>query len=132
MAQEVIWEDRKHILWFGISFDRYQIANGRIYCRHGLIRQQEHECLIYRILDISLERTLLNRICGTGTIIMRTRDASDAVLVLRNIKNSQQVKDMLSEMIEQEKEAKGIVGRDMYGSSRGPANQYYDELTDED
>ena len=39
---------------------------------------------------------------------------------------------MLSEMIEQEKEAKGIVGRDMYGSSRGPANQYYDELTDED
>lgn len=88
--------------------------------------------MIYRILDISLERTLLNRICGTGTIIMRTRDASDAVLVLRNIKNSQQVKDMLSEMIEQEKEAKGIVGRDMYGSSRGPANQYYDELTDED
>ncbi len=76
----VVWEDRRHILWFPITFDKYRIANGRIYCSHGLLRQEEHECLIYRILDISHVRTISNRICGTGTIVLRTKDASDPVL----------------------------------------------------
>ena len=71
--EEVIWSDRKHFLWFPWTFEIYRIANGRIYCRTGLINQEENECMIYRVLDISLKRSLLNRICGTGTIIMRTR-----------------------------------------------------------
>ena len=60
------WKDRRHILWFPITFDKYRVENGRLYCQHGLFSLREHECLLYRILDISLTRTLGNRICGTG------------------------------------------------------------------
>ena len=82
------WEDRRHILWFPITFDKYRIARGRIYCTHGLLRQEEHECLLYRILDISYVRTLTNRMCGTGTIILRTQDASDPILTLKILKTA--------------------------------------------
>ena len=108
-----LWHDRKHFLWFPFSFETYRIANGRIYCRHGFLNQREHECLLYRILDISLSRTLGNRICGTGTVTMRTTDDSDPVLVLKNVKRSREVKDMLSELIEKERIRKGVTGREI-------------------
>ena len=52
--------------------------------------------MIYRVLDISLKRTLINRLCGSGSIILRTKDASDSILTIKNVKNSQQVKDIFS------------------------------------
>ena len=101
--QDELWKDRRHVMWFPFSFDRYYIANNRLYCRHGLLRQDEHECLLYRILDISLTRTLGNRLFGTGTITLRTTDSSDPVLTLKNIKHSRAVKEMLSNLIEEER-----------------------------
>lgn len=128
-AENNVWEDKRHILWFPITFDHYRIANGRIYCRHGFVKQEEHECLLYRVLDISLTRGLWNRICGTGTIIMRTRDASDSILTLKNIKDSQKVKDMISDMVEDEKRAIGVMGRDMYGGGHShEMDEEYQEM----
>ncbi len=108
-----IWKDRRHILWFPITFDKYWISDGRLYCRHGFIRQQEHECLLYRILDVSLTRGLLNRLCGTGTVTLKTTDESDSTLILKNIKNSKQVKDTISNLVEEERSNKGITGREI-------------------
>lgn len=125
-----LWQDRRHILWFPITFDKYRIANGRIYCTHGLLRQEEHECLIYRVLDISHVKTLGNRLCGTGSVVLRTQDASDPVLTLKNIKNSRQVKDMISELVEKERESRGITGREMFGAGGGPMDGVYHEEID--
>lgn len=130
--EEVIWSDRKHFLWFPWTFEIYRIANGRIYCRTGLINQEENECMIYRVLDISLKRSLLNRICGTGTIIMRTKDASDGILTLKNIRDSQYVKDMISEMVEEERQEKGLLGREMFGAGGGRLDGAYRDAIDEE
>ncbi len=121
-----LWKDRRHILWFPFTFDTYRVANGRIYCHHGLINQKEHECLLYRILDISLRRGLLNLICGTGTITMRTTDDSDPVLVLKNIKRSRDVKDFLSELIEKERVRKGVTGREIIAN--GDFDDEFDDV----
>ena len=96
-----LWRDRRHVLWFPFSF----------------LRQDEHECLLYRILDISLRRTLGNRFCGTGTVTLRTTDASDPLLTLKNIKHSRAVKEMLSNLIEEERTKKGITGREVLTNS---------------
>lgn len=116
-TSETMWEGRRHILWFPFTFDKYRIANGRIYCQHGLLSQQEHECLIYRVLDISLTRSLGNRICGTGTVVMKTTDSTDPVLTLKNIKDSHRVKEMLSDLIESERQKKGITGRELFSGN---------------
>ena len=83
-----IWEDRKHHLWFPISFTKYTVGNGRLYVNSGFLSSREDECLLYRITDITLYRSLPQRIFGTGTI----------------------------ELIEKEREDKKVVGRDMYGA----------------
>ena len=48
---------------------------------------------------------------------MNTKDRSTPVIHLENIKNPVQVKRMISNLIEKEREEKHVVGRDMYGAS---------------
>ena len=61
-----IWEDRKHHLWFPISFTKYTVGNGRLYVNSGFLSSREDECLLYRITDITLYRSLPQRIFGAS------------------------------------------------------------------
>ena len=115
-GEEKIWSDRKHWLWFPFSFTTYYVKGGRLYVSSGLFSSREDECLLYRITDISLTRSLGQKICGTGTIHMNTKDRSTPVIHLENIKNPSRVKDMLSNLIESEREAHNVVGKEMYGA----------------
>ena len=111
-----IWEDRKHHLWFPLSFTKYTVGNGRLYVNSGFLSSREDECLLYRITDITLCRSHPQRIFGTGTIELHTKDRSTPVIRLENIAKSAEVKRVLSDLIEREREEKHVVGRDMYGA----------------
>lgn len=115
--QNKTWSDRSHLLWWPITFTKYRVENQRLYTQTGLLSTHEEECLLYRIMDVSYERTFGNRIFGTGTIRLTTKDASNPVIELKNIADSRRVKDLLSRWIEEERIAKRVVGRDMYGAS---------------
>lgn len=112
----VVWQDRKHWMWFPFSFTKYRIEDGRLYVEEGLLRSEENECLLYRITDIGLERTLAQKIFGTGTVCLTTRDVSDRVIYLKNIVNSKKVKQMISKMVEESRIHTRVVGREMYGA----------------
>lgn len=125
----LIWVDRKHHLWFPISFTKYSVENDRLYIDTGFLKSREDECLLYRILDISMTRTVSQRIFGTGTLELNTKDRSTPVIRLVNIKSPVQVKRLLSQLIEKERLEKQIVGRDMYGAS---AHFDHDEMMEFD
>ena len=36
MENKIIWQDRKHFMWFPISFTKYEIKNDRLYQETGL------------------------------------------------------------------------------------------------
>lgn len=112
-----IWCDRKHHLWFPISFTKYSVEDGRLYVNSGFFRAREDECLLYRILDISVSRTLLQRLFGTGTIELNTKDRSTPVIYLQNVSHPTEVKRLLSHVIEQDRIEKRVDGKDMYGAS---------------
>lgn len=114
-TDKIIWKDRKRICGLPISFTKYYLKNNRIYSQTGLLSTKENEVLLYRILDFKLERTLRNRIFGVGTITLYTCDKTDSELKLLNIKNPKKVRDMLSDMVENERRSLNIKGREMYG-----------------
>ncbi|MDD3186209.1 MAG: PH domain-containing protein [Anaerostipes sp.] len=121
------WSDRKHFLWWPITFTKYRIEKERLYLTTGCFTVREEECLLYRIMDISLERSLGNRICGTGTIRLTAKDSSNSVIYLEKVSNPSEVKDAISRWVEEERTAKRVVGRDMYGAS-----SHIDEIEDVD
>jgi hypothetical protein len=111
-----VWSDRKHWLWFPFSFTTYSVKDGRLYVGTGAFSSREDECLLYRITDISLTRSFGQKICGTGTIHLNTTDRSTPVIHLTNIKHPVDVKRMLSNLIEKEREAHDVAGKEMYGA----------------
>ena len=99
-SDQIIWSDRKHHMWFPLSFTSYRVANERIYIKSGFLNSREDECLLYRIMDITMTRSLGQRIFGTGSIEMNTKDRSTPMIRLQNIKNPDEVKRLISDMID--------------------------------
>ena len=62
-------------------------------------------------MDISLNRTLGQRMFGLGTIKCCSADKTRGDFEIKNIKKSKDVKEMLSEMVEEERNRKKVTSR---------------------
>lgn len=112
---ECIWQDRKRTLFFGLpwSFTRYSLTEEKLIIKKGCFTLTTDEVRLYRILDLSLKQTLIQRIFNLGTITISSNDKSLGTFELKNIKDSEMIKEVLSEKIEEERTKKHIVGREM-------------------
>ena len=117
-AKETMWKDRKHWLWFPFSFTKYEVRDGRLLIERGFFKTVFDETLLYRIMDIKLERTLGQKIFGTGTIHLHTRVDVDNEISLVNIKNPLKVREFFSHLIEDIRKQSNVVGKEFYGTDR--------------
>lgn len=110
---EYVWKERKRTI-FGlpISFTVYKLTEEKLYVESGFLSKKEEEVRLYRIMDLTLNRPLGQRIFGVGTIHCCTADKSTPEFDIRNIKNSRDVKNMLSDMVEKQREEKRVTSRE--------------------
>ena len=108
-----VWQDRKRTL-FGLpwSFTRYALSKEKLFIDKGFINRHEEEVRLYRILDVTLNRTLGERMFGLGTIHCCASDKSTPEFEIRRIKRSREIKEMLSDMIEAERNEKRVTSRE--------------------
>ena len=114
MAQrEFVWQDRKRII-FGLpwTFTKYRLTKEKLHIEKGFLNKQEEEIRLYRIMDLSLRRPLGQRIFGLGTIHCCTADKSTPEFDILRIKNAADVKEMLSDMVEKQRDEKRISARE--------------------
>ena len=121
-----LWKDRKRIAGMPISFTKYQVTNDRLVTQKGFFSTETDEILLYRILDIKLVRKFSQKMFGVGTIVLYCSDKSHGTIEITNIKKPDAVRMFLSKIIEQERTAKGITGRELYGVAGGPAASFSD------
>lgn len=109
----IVWKDRKRTL-FGLpwSFTKYSLSDDRLFISTGFLSTKEDEVRLYRIMDISLKRTLGQRIFGLGTIKCCSADKTLGDFEIKNIKKSKDVKELLSEMVENERNRKKVTSRE--------------------
>ncbi len=103
---EMIWQDRKRILGMPITFTRYSMSEDRLFLKQGFLNLSTEEILLYRVRDISLKRSLLQRICGVGSVLVFSSDKTTPSLELRNIKDSENVKELIHQQVEESKIAR--------------------------
>ncbi|URN92545.1 MAG: PH domain-containing protein [Candidatus Pristimantibacillus lignocellulolyticus] len=97
--EEVLWKGKPFN--FGLpSFTKYEITDSRIIVQKGIFTKRRDEIRLYRIRDISTKRNLFERIINIGDITVFSSDTNHAEFILRNIKNSTQVSDLLGETVE--------------------------------
>lgn len=100
---ELLWEDRKRHIGMPISFTKYKLSKDRLFVEAGLLNLKEEEVLLYRIKDITMERTLFQRILGVGSIKVYSNDSTSSYLEIKNIKYPKEVKELIHENVEIQK-----------------------------
>lgn len=107
-GDQYIWTDRKRFWGLPLSFTRYALSDDRLFLSVGFLSIHDEEVLLYRIRDISVKRTLGQRIFGVGTITVSSSDKSNPVLELKNVKNPTTVKELIHENVEEMKNRRRV------------------------
>lgn len=93
----MVLEERQRWLLFGLpfTFTKYIIKEDILTIDSGLFKKVENDCYMYKIQDVKLERNLMQRMFGLGSVICYTGDTTHQQLILKNIRHSQEVKDFI-------------------------------------
>lgn len=124
---EYIWTDRKRYMGMPLSFTRYALSEDRLFLSEGLFSVKDEEILLYRVRDISVKRTLWQRVFGVGTITVASSDKSTPTVVLKNIQNPIEVKELIHENVEETK----IKRRVRLGEIMSDVDDYDDDLNND-
>ncbi|MCI8378007.1 MAG: PH domain-containing protein [Lachnospiraceae bacterium] len=110
---ELVWKDRKrNALGLPWTFTTYSLSEDRLFVKSGLLKTVENEVRLYRVLDLSLSRTLFQKIFGIGTIQVSSADKTLGDFELKNIKRPEEIKEKLSALVEENREKKRVTSRE--------------------
>lgn len=118
--EEIIWNDRKRTL-FGLplSFTTYRVTEDKLLVKTGLFSTNEEEVRLYRIMDVTLKRNLLQRMFGVGTIHICSSDKTTPEFDIKNVKQSQAVKNKLSDLVEEARRKNRVSAREFMSYDEG-------------
>ena len=116
-GDKYIWKDRRRRMGLPFSFTRYALSEDRLFFSTGFWNIKDEETLLYRIRDISLQRSFWQRLCGVGTITVTSSDKSNPTLVLKNVKDPLEVKELLHSTVEEIKVRRRVRLEESMGES---------------
>ena len=110
---EYLWQARKrNALGLPWTFTKYAFSEDRLFITSGFFKTVENEVRLYRIMDLSHTRTLLQKIFGLGSIKITSADKTLGTFELVNIRDSARVKEQLSQLVEECRDKKKVTGRE--------------------
>ena len=115
---EYLWSDKKRtFLGLPLSFTKYALNEERLFIETGFLNKVEDEVRLYRIMDVSLRRSFWQRIFRVGTIHCCSADKTMGDFDIVSIKNPKDVKEQLSQLIEEQRMAKKVTNREFMADS---------------
>ena len=129
-GDKYLWTDRKRFLGMPLSFTRYAMSSDRLFFSVGFFSIRDEEVLLYRVRDISVKRSLWQRIFGVGNVIVCSSDKTTPVFTLKNIKRPLDVKEALHENVESAKMKRRMRIGEMMADVNDDADEFDDDIPD--
>jgi len=110
---EYLWHDRKrNKLGLPWSFVKYLLSEDRFFRQTGFFKTNYDEVRLYRILDVKMSQTLLQKMTNLGTITVHSSDKSLGCFEIANVKNPKTIKELLSEQVEIQRDRHRVYSRE--------------------
>ena len=109
----VVWKDRKRYFGLPLSFTRYSLVKkegqfAKLVNVNGLLTTRTEEVQLYRVDDVSVYRSLFDKIFGVGTITVYCNDATCEKIELKHVKNPNQVREILDQLVFEDRRRVGV------------------------
>lgn len=93
----IVFKERKRLLLFGLpwTFTKYTITPGIITVDQGFLSTTEDDCYMYKIQDVKLTTSFMERIFGLGTLVCYAGDVTHPELTLVHVKHAKEIKSYL-------------------------------------
>ena len=97
--------EKKRWVFLGLpwTFTKYSVKEDMITVNTGILTKEENDCYMYKVIDVILKESLMERIFKLGTVTCITSDATDGRLLLQHIRNAKAVKNYILEQSEKER-----------------------------
>lgn len=99
--------------WLVLRNVRYELTSERLKIHQGVLNKELDELELYRVRDYKLDRPFVLRIFGLGNITLRTSDTSHPVVVLRGIREGEQVRELIRKYVEECRIKKRVLPLDL-------------------
>ena len=70
---------------------RYRLTSQRLFIERGILSQTIDQTELIRVDDVRVEKTLIDRVFGLGTVSLLSTDVSDRLVVIEGIDNAEKV-----------------------------------------
>ena len=99
------YKEKKRWAFLGLplTFTTYIVQEEIITVNSGFLKRVENDCYMYKVVDVLLETSLLERIFGLGTVHCFSGDVTDPDLRLMHIKNAKEIKNYILKQSEEER-----------------------------
>ena len=97
MDNTVQFTERKRLLFFGLpwTFTKYTITPSFLTIDKGLLNTIQDDCYMYKIQDVKMNTSLIERIFKLATVICYTADVTHPEIRLEHIRNAKEIKAYL-------------------------------------
>lgn len=131
--ENMLWSERKrNALGLPWTFTVYGLTEDRLFVKSGMLTVHEDEVRLYRVLDLTLSRSLWQRLLGLGTIHVVSSDKTMKNFDIVNVRKSADVMEQLSELVEKERDHKRVSSREFMSSSPDEDNLDEDDYGDDE
>lgn len=113
-GERVLWTGRPRIplSWIAALTTRYKLTNERFIVTHGFISKRIEEIELYRVNDVSMKMSVMERLFGLGDVRLETTDASTPEPQIKDIQNPERVKDLVRQAARAERQRRRVLLRD--------------------
>lgn len=109
----LLWKDRKRWAGLPLSFTRYFLIEKegqwiKFFSSVGLFNTVDEECYLFRVFDITVQQTFINKLFNEGTIILHVNDESSDKIIVKRVLNPLRVKELIADKVEFERRRRGF------------------------